>query len=64
MIQDKGPKIEAMNKTQLAALYKICRRTFNNWLNKQGAAIGSPPGRIYTPAQVRHIFEIFGPPPD
>ena len=64
MIQDTGPKIEPMNKGQLAALYRVCRRTFNNWLRKQAGQVSPPSGNIFTPAQVKKIFETFGPPPD
>lgn len=61
-----GPevKITAMTKKQLATRYKICVRTLNNWLKLQGETIGAPPGNIYTPAQVKQIFEIFGTPED
>jgi uncharacterized RmlC-like cupin family protein len=64
---DNPPEIKAKayNKSQLAAIYQVSRRTFMRWItrNRRAKEIEPPDGYIYTPAQVLKIFEIFGPPP-
>jgi len=59
------PKTEpaAMTKTQLAALYKVCPRTLNKWIKPFLTEIGTTAGTyIFTPAQVKTIFERIGEP--
>jgi hypothetical protein len=59
------PHIEpvAMTKTQLAALYKVCPRTLAKWMKPFKNEIGvTAETYIYTPAQVKTIFEKIGEP--
>lgn len=54
--------IKAMSKTELCRKYGVCLETLNKWLESI-AEIGATPGqRIFTPAQVRLIFERIGEP--
>jgi hypothetical protein len=56
-------KPRAMNKTELAACYGVCVRTFNKWIKPFQHEIGTIPGtQIFTTAQVRVIFEKIGEP--
>lgn len=52
-----------MTRKQLAAHYGICVRTFNKWIKPFIHEIGEiPDTKIFTPAQVRTIFEKIGEP--
>ena len=63
MNRDTHIEAEAMTKTQLAALYKICPRTLAKWLKPFISEIGELPGTyIFTPAQVKTIFDKIGEP--
>jgi hypothetical protein len=56
-------KIKAMNKSQLARMYKVCTRTLNKWLAPFAHEIGEIPNtNTFTPEQVRIIFEKIGEP--
>lgn len=53
----------AMNRIQLANLYKVCPRTLNKWLRPYLTEIGTTEGtNIFTPAQVKTIFDKIGEP--
>jgi hypothetical protein len=54
--------IKAMNKKQLADLYGVSVNTFSKWLKPFKDRIGKLMGYIYTPKQVRIIFECLGEP--
>lgn len=58
-----GIQPQSMTKTQLARLYHIDLATMNKWLALINDKIGPVPGRIYTPQQVRIMFEHWDPPP-
>ncbi len=60
--QEKSIKIQAMNKTQLAALCNVGVQTLKKWLTPFEEQIGEYRGRTYTPQQVRKIFELLGNP--
>jgi hypothetical protein len=54
---------EAMTKTQLAARYKVCTRTLNKWIKPFMSEIGElEKTYIFTPEQVRKIYEKLGEP--
>jgi hypothetical protein len=55
-------KIKAMNKKQLADLYKVGLRTLNKWLEPFKDKIGEQRGKMYNPKQVSIIFECLGEP--
>ena len=60
---DNQVKPRAMNKTELAALYKVCPKTINKWIANFQSEIGKIAGtNILTPAQVKVIFEKIGEP--
>jgi len=53
----------AMTKTQLAALYKVCPRTLAKWIKPFRTEIGEMSSTyIYTPAQIKIIFDKIGQP--
>lgn len=60
--KEKNIKIQAMNKTQLAAIYKVGMQTLKLWLEPFEEQIGEYRGRTYTPQQVKKIFEFLGEP--
>jgi hypothetical protein len=63
MIPETTKTPEAMTKAQLAALYKVCVKTLNKWLEPFAAEIGDKPNTyIYTPAQIKTIYEKLGEP--
>ena len=51
-----------MNTKQLAALYKVNTETFNKWLKPFKKKIGKRIGNLYTPKQVKIIFDCLGEP--
>jgi hypothetical protein len=51
-----------MNKKQLAAAYKISVKTLNAWLKPFKDKIGPMTGKVYTPKQIKIIFESLGEP--
>lgn len=60
---DTHTRPRAMTKTQLAALYKVCARTLEKWIEPFKTEVELNPGTyIYTPAQVKTIFEKLGEP--
>ena len=54
-------KIQAYNKTQLSAWYKVGMATFKAWIVKI-PDLGEYNGRAYTPAQVQKIVNHLGTP--
>lgn len=62
-MSDKLIQPEAMTRTQLARLYGIDIATLDKWIELIADKIGPVPGRIYTPQQVRIMFEHWDPPP-
>ncbi len=56
-------KPEAMTKTQLAARYKVCIGTFSKWIKPHSEYIGMRENTyLYTPDQVKKIYEVLGEP--
>jgi len=55
-------KVKAYSPGELAALYDIDGRTFNNWVRSIKDKVGERQGRYYTPAQVRIILKHLGVP--
>jgi transposase len=55
-------KIKPKNKKELAALYGVSVKTFNKWIEPFKDKIGKMQGRMYTPKQVRVIFDCLGEP--
>jgi len=56
-------EIKPYNNKELAALYKVGRKTMARWLKLHHDAIGKKEGKLYTSLQVKTIFELLGPPP-
>jgi hypothetical protein len=54
--------MKPMNKKQLAALYGITVVMLNIWLKPFEEKIGPCAGRLYTPKQIRIIFDCLGEP--
>jgi hypothetical protein len=52
----------AMNKKQLAALYKVSPKIFRIWLKPILPKLGNIEGRVLTPKQVRIIIDHLGEP--
>jgi hypothetical protein len=62
-MSDTHTKPEAMTLTQMAAKYKVCSRTIKKWIEPYLDEIGRPQRTyIFTPEQVRKIFEKIGEP--
>ncbi len=57
-------KIQPMTLKQLAELYNIDKRTMFRWIETAQSDLGflRPNGRLYTPAQIRKIFDAIGTP--
>jgi transposase-like protein len=59
----ENTRARAMTKTEMAAAYGVCPRTFNKWIKPFRNEIGTIDGtNILTPAQVKTIFEKIGEP--
>jgi hypothetical protein len=54
--------IKPMNHKELAALYNICDKTLRRWLKPFEKRIGKTNGNLFTPKQVRIIFDCLGEP--
>ena len=54
--------IKPYSKSRLAKAYGIDLRTFNRWLKPLYKTIGMPYDRLFTPFQVKIIFQRFGLP--
>lgn len=54
------PQHKSYNLTQLAAMYQVSTDTMRSWLKK--IDLGERFGKIFTPKQVRQIFEHLGEP--
>jgi hypothetical protein len=54
--------IKPYSKTHLAKAYGVDLRTFNRWLKPLYKKIGKPNGRLFTPFQVKMIFQLVGSP--
>lgn len=54
--------ITAYNTKQLAQLYNISPDTFRNWIKPFKETIGKRSGHLYTPKQVKIIFDSLGEP--
>lgn len=56
-------KVKAMNKSQIAALYGVCTKTLSKWLRPFTSQVGEMQNTyIFTPDQVKIIFEKLGTP--
>lgn len=55
-------QIKAYNTKQLAEMYGINAGTFRNWIKPFKTNIGDRTGKLYTPKQVKAIFEALGEP--
>ena len=51
--------MKSKTREELAAAYGVCRKTFYNWLKKEGIILAN---RILTPKEIRLIYERFGKP--
>ncbi len=55
-------KIIAQGLTELANTYGVSNRTMKKWLAPHQHLIGPRNGLLYTPKQVRQIYECLGEP--
>jgi hypothetical protein len=61
--EDRNAPIRAYTTGELIELYDIKRHTWYRWMKKHAHVVGPKEGRVYTPKQVRIIFEQIDPPP-
>lgn len=56
-------KIKPLTKTELAAMYGVCLKTFNKWIHPFLDEIGANNKTyIYTVLQVQTIYKVLGDP--
>lgn len=55
-------EIKAYTISELAAIYKVCSKTFKKWIEPFAEVIGEKRGRYYNVNQVKIIFEKIGIP--
>lgn len=60
-LEKENIQIKAMSKSELSAAYNICPATLNAWLIRAKIDINKNI-KIFTPAQVKIIFEKIGEP--
>ncbi len=60
--ENRVPLVRPLTKTQLSRGYGINIKTFNKWLRPLYKVMGKPLGRLFTPMQVRVIFQELGRP--
>lgn len=51
--------MKSKTREQVAHEYGVCRKTFYNWLKKEGLVMKN---RYLTPKEVKIIYKIFGKP--
>ncbi|WP_133994039.1 hypothetical protein [Dinghuibacter silviterrae] len=56
--------VKSYNLKGLAELYEVSPKTMTRWLIPHKKSIGKRTGYLYTPRQVRVIFEKLGDPPN
>lgn len=54
--------VKVYTKKELAKLYEVDPRTFNNWIKPHENVIGKKNGRFFTIPQVKMIFDVLGVP--
>lgn len=57
-------KIVPMGITELAHAYCVSNKTMRNWLKPHSEQIGERIGLLYTPKQIRAIYDCLGLPPE
>lgn len=55
-------RITAQSKNQLADAYVVSLKTFTSWIEPFKDNIGEYRGKIYTPKQVKIIYDLLGCP--
>lgn len=55
-------EVRAYKDWQLREMYGVSYKTWKRWLAPFSKEIGKVNGRLYTPKQVRIIFELLDPP--
>jgi len=63
MSESRKVPLQAYKTKELAALYKVSKRTFCKWIKPFRKAIGERVGQYFTVVQVLIIFESIGWPP-
>lgn len=61
MEQDK-PIYKAMTLTELAQKYEVSNKTLYKWLKRKGLIKGKREGYLFTPQEVKKIYEAIGEP--
>jgi len=61
-IKNGTQQIRAMSKKELCEKYKVSSDTLRKWLKKWGGLPGDSRQKIFTPAQVKQIYENIGEP--
>ena len=51
--------MKSKTREELATAYGVCRKTFYNWLKKEGIKLSN---RYLTPKEIKLIYETFGKP--
>jgi hypothetical protein len=55
-------QIKPYSKRQLAGMYEVSAKVFQTWLDPLEKELGPRVGRLYTPRQVKIIFQKVGMP--
>jgi transposase len=62
MDNEKTTAVKAYSQKEIIALYGVSRKIFIKWLAPFTNDVGTLVGKIYTPKQVRIIFQKLDPP--
>ncbi len=55
-------KLTGINKKALAGKYKVSTKTLEKWLKPIEKKVGEYSGRMFTPVQIKVIYEHLGEP--
>lgn len=55
-------ELKAYLTKELAELYGVSAKTFNNWIKPIRSKLGTKQSKYYTPKQVALIFDFLNPP--
>lgn len=61
-MEENKPICKAMTLTELAQKYEISNKTMFSWLKRKGLIKSKRDGYLFTPKEVKNIYEALGYP--
>lgn len=61
-MEENKPMVKAMTLTELARKYEVSNKTMFSWLKRKGIIKGKRDGYLFTPKEIKIIYEKLGEP--